>query len=507
MLSPDLFIITPFQRDQIVLTENCQEEPTVQNSEYSLLVLQTRLQPYFKRFFSSGKYNYDFFGLRDIPVQGKMISTILLFDSDQNPISLQAQENRTINAEIGQILMLHPTYFLFYSASMSNYPQAWLRTVLPVLQFTRTTYLLDETVTQEVSTITHDGNLYMDLSQDHFYLQTMSKLYTEFLETLDHYYHNGTIPQSELKSLQVKGDFIEFKGILGDQVLEDMADLSPVVFPVTDDRLQPEKRVEIPNNQVSRFILNFSEKNYEFDIFLDQVGVEFLVSLKGFFDADEVITKQLTPSYYEIVVKKRDAMIQSSLDIKQMFGYFYFTDHPLGLFVLDEMGLLHVSKVIYDDIFGKGGIFVPMVYLEDAVVKDVLFQDLENKKSWVDVFTFSDEILSHLKIFGLNVLGQIDEYLFVERNAYFTKRVIYRSLKEDHPNMLVKGPWDFEQMNPNLVLDIARQVSKEFNFQIEPELGPFSSLIIEGISVRNNSEWFDRVKEILEIKMQRPRQF
>jgi hypothetical protein len=514
MLSTDLFIITPFQRDQIVLTGSCQEEPIVSFSEYSILVLQSRLQPYFKRFFSDKKYNYDTFAFRDIPHQGKMVSTIMLFDPEQNPIQLEQDENRMINLEIAQITTLHPNYFLFYSEGLSNYPQAWLRTVLPVFQFTRTSYYIDEIVTQDVHTIYYDGKLYMDLSQDHLYLSTLDKLYIEFIETLRKYYETGTIPDLvEIKSqgvsanYQMPGDFIEFKGKLGDQVLEDMAELTEVEIPRADEILESERRITVPKDRVSKFILNFTEHNYEFDLFMDQVGVEFLVSLKNFFEADQVITTRITPSYYEIVVVKNNQAIQSSVDIKKMFGFIYFTDHPLGLLVLEEMGLLQVSKVIYDDVLGKGGLFVPMIHLEDAVQKDILLQDLDNKKSWVDVYVFSDQILSHLKKFGLNILYVINEYIFVERNSLFTKRVIYRSLNQEHPSMLIAGPWDFEVVPVSMVIDLANEIAKEMNMVQNIEQGPFSTLIVPGYSIDQNVEWLDQLRERYHLKTQSVRMF
>jgi hypothetical protein len=515
MLSTDLFIVTPFQRDQIILTESCQEEPLVPFSEYSILVLQSRLEPYFKRFFSNRKYKYDSFGFRDVPHQGKMITTIMIFDSEQNPIQLEQEENRMINLEIAQIVMLHPNYFLFYSEEISNYPQAWLRTVLPVFQFTRTSYYLDEMITQDVPTIYHDGNLYMDLSQDPGYWKTMDKLYSEFVETLSKYYYSGTIPdvmeitsQGVVANYQMPGDFIEFKGKLGDEVLEDMAELTKVKIPESDQVLLPEKRITVSKDRVSKFILNFSEKVYEFDLFMDQIGVEFLVSLKSFFQADQVITKRVTPSYYEIVVVGEDEqIIQSSLDIKEMFGFFYFTDHPLGLLVLDEMGLLNSSKVLYDDVFGKGGIFVPMVHLEDAVQKDILLQDLENKKSWVDVYSFSDEIYAHLKKFGLKILCSINEYLFVQRNSLLTQRVIYRSLIEEHPSMLIGGPWDFEQVSPSMVIELANEICKEMNMEGEIQQGPFSTLVVPVYSIKLNQEWFIRLRERYQLKISSVRMF
>jgi len=523
MLSTNMFIITPFYREQIVITGFYTEDPEIPFTSYSVYVFRTRLSSFLKKYFNvtgRKKYKYYNFVFFDIPSEGRMITTIQLIDVNDNKIQLTSQEIRDINQEISQMINLHPDYFLFFSDTDLPLSQPWLRLILPSFKFERTSYYPDDSSkTFEIDTIYNYGELYLDLSQDPNFYKTIDRLYANFIQSLYDYYFTGTIPQfveiisNDITNMErIRGEFIHFKDKLGDQVLEDLADIKNVTFPISDSMFVSEKK-PIQKDIASVFVLNFTSVDPEMNIFIDPIGVEFLVSLKKFLKADDIFIQEGADGYYEIELKKDDKFIQSNLNIKEMFGYFYFTDHPLGLLVAEDLGLLEDSKIIYDSlsqnsVTGRGGLFIPMIHMDEPVEKELLEIKLNNRKQYIDVYTKSPEIELLLNKFGLKIISNIDQYLFVEKNQFFTKRVVYRGLSEDPPNLLLSGSWSFDKINPSIVIDITKEFLKEKNLKDrEVREGPFSTIVVSMDNISLTKELLNYIEERLYLKYTPARKF
>jgi hypothetical protein len=513
MISSDLFIMTPFQKDQIDLASSkCQVEPDLPYSSYSVFVFRSRLEPFLNRYFEQThrkKYNYDSFVFRDIPFEGKMISTLILIDSNSQIISLTPQEIRDINLEISEMIILHPNYLLFIQDSLLKYPRTWIRTILPYLEFERTTYYPDDdSEVFKIPSIYQDGCIYLDLSLDPNYDTTLKKLYTDILEKLEEFYNKGTIPNEiEVNSNGVKvffiqpGDFLQFENKLGDQVLEDLAEMKDVSFDKSDNQLVINKK-NIDHSIATVFVLNFSLTDLNFDFLGNQVGVEFLVSLKRFLGADEIITNNKNPGFYEIMAKKDGKFMQSNLDIKEMFGYSYFTDDPLGLLVLDDMDLLDDSKAVYDTALGKGGIFVPIEKMGDVIQLDILHLLLSGKRKNYDCYTKSDDIELSLNRQGLKILMEIENYLFVEKDSLITKRIIYRGCLEKYPKILLSGTWRFDQISFATLNKLSKEIMDHLNYPedlIEQgiEQGPFDTIVFPSVSKEYTENFLNQLEEKL----------
>jgi hypothetical protein len=514
MLSTELFIITPFSKEQIdMASSSCIEEPMVPYSPYSVLVFNSRLEPFLKKYFENLKsYDYYTFVFRDIPYEGRMITTLILIDKNENEIELETQHIVNINLHISEINILHPNYLLFLSDENLKYPQSWVRTILPSFEFTRTIYYPDdEQEVVPIPSIYHNGSIYLDLSDDPNYNTTLKRLYIELINKIEKYYYEGTIPNqleiidpidNEKIFITNPSDFLQFPGKLGDEVIEDIAGLKEVIISEKDEKIESSFQIPKKSDEATVFILKLNEMN--FDLFLDQIGVEFLNSLKLFLEADEIITKKVNGSYYEIVLKKDNKFMESNLNIKEMFGYFYFTDHPLGLLVLDDFDLLDDSKILYDSILGKGGIFVPMEKLGNVISKEYLNVQLYNRKENFDSYYKSKQIQYSLNRLKLNTVNEINDYLFVEKTRWVSKRTVYRGTEEKYPLMLLKGNWDFNQTKASDIIKIAQN---ELGNDYPILEGPFSSLVVPCISLPEVKSFYENLNKKINEKYPRAKMF
>ena len=509
MLSTDMFIVTPFYREQIELTGNITEQPDIPFTSYAVYVFRTRLEAFMIEYFNNRKkYNYNTFVFKDIPSEGKMITTLEILDKNQNKIQLTKQEIIDINLEIAQITTLYPSYFLFFSDKEYIYPQAWLNTILPSFQFERTTYYPeDSSKTFKIPSIYDNGKLYLDLSQDLNFSSTVQKLYSTLNEQLDTYFYSGTIPEMiEISAAEIKrvpGKFIQFKDKTGEEVLDELAELPSVTIPKTDELFLSEVKVKSNKNETTVFVLNFTRTNPDMNIFIDPIGAEFLVSLRNFLKADDVLIQEHSQGYYEIELKQDGKFIQSNLNIKDMFGYFYFTDHPMGLLVAEDMQILEDSKIIYDSISGRGGLFIPMIHLDEPVEKDLMNIQLDNRMKHADVFTKTPEmelILTKLKV---NIISSIDNYFYVSKNDLITKRIVYRALQNYPPQILLTGPWNFEKVPSDIVIQFAKEFTKTDNIRE----GPFSTIIVPVESLPYTKELQKFLEEKLYIQYHPARKF
>jgi hypothetical protein len=268
---------------------------------------------------------------------------------------------------------------------------------------------------------------------------------------------------------------------MGDDILDTIAKLPPVDVPLSDEKLIPSFSGSTEEGYATVFVINFTKVDPGIDLTKTQIGTEFLVSLKNFLSADAVVSKEVSPGYYEVYVYKDGQYIESALNIKEMFGYQFFTHHPIGLLVAQDMGLLKYTKIIYDSYHNLGGVFVPMTYLGDVVEMELLNIQLYNRTRTVDAFTLSSnrieqQILKH----QLKVISKIGNYIFVEKSALITQRIIYKTIYEKNPEMLIVGEWDLVRMNPKVVIDIANELLREHNIVKKPNVreGPFSSLVV-----------------------------
>ena len=507
MLSTDMFIVTPFYREQIIITGVLTEQPEIPFTSYSVFCFRTRLESFLRTYLKS-LYNYNTFTFHDVPSQDKMITTLEMLDVNDIKLRLSTQEIRDINQEIGKITTLNPNYCLFFEKT-NEFPQAWLQTIIPSFQFERTEYYADDSSkTFVIPTKFENGKIYLDLSDDMNYLTTIKNLYADFMELLEKYFYSGTIPDMVEVSAdnfqRIPGKFVHFKDKTGEEVLDELAELEPLKIPVSDIEFISDVKIKNKNpNQSTVFVLNFTKTDPDMNIFIDPIGVEFLTSLKQFLRADDVFVQEVAPAYFEIELKKDGAFVQSNINIKEMFGYFYLTDHPMGLLVAEDMDLLEDSRIIYDSNSGKGGLFIPMIFLDEPIQKDLVKIQLENRIKTVDVYTKTPELELILKKLGLKIISSIDNYFYVEKTEWITKRVVYRAIKNYPPQTLIAGSWNFETMQPKVIIDFAN----EFIKSNEVEEGPFSTLKVPVNNLDNLKQLMKYLEEQIELKYHPTRKF
>lgn len=502
MLSKDLYIVTPFTRPQLAQTGNCMEYPDPKYTTYQIFVFESRIQPFLDQFFrNKPAYKYDHFVYIDIPFQGVMITTIQLRTKDANHIQIPKDMIREINHEISIMITLHPNYCLFYSDHSTYLSTPWVRALLPSFIFERDVYeFFKEPEKKLIPSVVQNGKIYLDLSDDINYEEVVQKLSSELNHTLEDFYKKGTLPEmlSEVSCIddfckiiddpalykRVPGEFLHHDGKLGDEIMDQLAGLTPIEIPPSDDQLisSYQKSISIEkSNNATVYVINFTKVDLNMNLTESQIGTEFLVSLKNFLEADAVISKEITPGYFEVYVNKGGKYLESSIQIKEMFGFQFLTHHPIGLLVAQDMGLLQYTKIIYDSYSNRGGVFVPMIYLGDVVELDLLKIQLTNRMKTVDAYTYSTKIEKAILKHQLNVVSKIDQYLFVEKSPVITKRVIYRSLEEKKPEMLIVGDWDFIQMNAESVIEIVNEILQQHKINAPKgtvRKGPFSSLIV-----------------------------
>jgi hypothetical protein len=500
-------IITPFSRDQLILTGKCTTNPPSQATPYQIMVFQSRMQDFLERYFEKTKVlEYDHFVYLDIPSRGKMITTIQLKDINDNPIPLSKDIIRDINLEISIMMNLNPSYLLFYSDKSTPVSRPWIRSILPSLIFEREVYeFFKEPQKKLIPSIVQNGSIYLDLSDDLDFNDTLQKLSSELNQKLLTYYDQGTLPEMLSQVVcadidrrrdqlcrivddpalyqRVPGVFLHYEGATGDEMLEEIAGLPDISIPEADNMLIPHQKSLTDQNMATVFVLNFTKVDPEMNITQDSVGTEFLVSLKKFLDADAVITKEISPGYVEIYIYKNGNYIESALNIKEMFGFQFLTHHPIGLLVAQDLGLINKTKIIYDSYQHKGGVFVPMVHLGDVVQLDLLKIQMTNRMKTVDAYLHTPSLEKRIKKYELKMIGRIDQYLFVEKSSLITKRNIYRSLQVKNAEQLIVGDWDFIRMSGHYIVDITNQLLKEHHIISNPNvrMGPFDSLIVPSL--------------------------
>lgn len=502
MLSTDIYIITPFTRDQMSMVGKCIDYVDPKYSPYQVFVFESRMQHFLERYFQKNpKYRYDHFVYLDVPSQGLMVTTIQLKDVNDEPIDIEKEIIRDINLEITNVTTLYPNYCLFYSDHSTKLSRPWIRALLPSFVFERTLYeFFKEPQNILIPSFVENGCVYLDLSDDINYEEVIQKLSSEINKTLESFFKMGTLPEmltnikceynkklpqnnlcriidDQVLYQRQPGQFVHYEDMDGEQVLDIIAGLPDVNIPntenITTDMLGSKEK-----GYATVYVVNFHSS--EINLTKDQIGTEFLTSLKKLLNADAIISKETNPGYFEIYVNKNGNYIESAVNIKEMFGYQFFTHNPIGLLVCQDMGLLSQTKIIYDAYNQIGGVFVPMIYLGDVLQIELLNIQLYNRIQNIDAYIYSSRLEKEILKNQLNIVTKIDKYLYVEKSALITKRIIYGSLEKRKPEMLIVGEWDLIKMNSEYITSIANQLLKEHNITKQPNVrvGPFSSLIV-----------------------------
>jgi hypothetical protein len=490
----ETYVVTPFSRNQISVSSVCVEYPNAPYTPYQVFAFESRIQHFLDNIFMvrGKKYKYDHFVYLDIPNQGKMITTMNFVDSDGNTIDLDPEIIRDINLEITNITILRPNYCLFYSDRSTKLFQPWVRSVIPSLIFERTVYeFFENPKTITIPKIVENGCIYLDLSDDVNYEEVIQNLSSNLNKTLEEFFEKGSLPlNQETSNVFVESENIYGQNINGEQAIERLSDLEDVPILMSDtfivSRVQSKEQGEGQESDEGQdlatvYVVNFSKVDPEMSLNLNQIGEEFLRSLKLFLNADAVISKEIDPGYYEIYIYKNGKYIESAINIKEMFGYQFLTHNPIGLLAAQDLRLLKDTKIIYDSYNNIGGVFIPLVHLGDAVQISEVEIQLKNRMENVDAYTLSNhriekEIIKH----QLKIISKIGEYIFVEKSPILTKRCIYRVLENKDAEMAIVGDWNFVEMKSEYIVDIANRILKDHKIVKDPKVreGEFSTLIV-----------------------------
>jgi hypothetical protein len=175
----------------------------------------------------------------------------------------------------------------------------------------------------------------------------------------------------------------------------------------------------------------------------------------------------------------------------------------MGLLVAEDMQILEDSKIIYDSISGRGGLFIPMIHLDEPVEKDLMNIQLDNRMKHADVFTKTPEMELILTKLNVNIISSIDNYFYVSKNDLITKRIVYRALQNYPPQILLTGPWNFEKVPSDIVIQFAKEFTKTDNNRESP----FSTIIVPVESLPYTKELQKFLEEKLYIQYHPARKF
>lgn len=495
-MTTDIYVITPFSRNQISLSSDCVEYPNAPYTPYQVFAFESRIQYFLETYFKRKNYMYDHFVYFDIPSQGKMITTMRFMDSEGNPLDLEPEMIRDINLEITNITILRPNYCLFYSDSSTKLFQPWVRSVIPSLIFERTVYeFFENPKIITVPKIVENGCIYLDLSEEVNYEEVIQNLSSNLNQTLEDLFKNGSLPLRECNRETCNGIFVESENMDGEQAIEKLVPgLKEVTVNLSDKVIQSKiiresieednigsEEDNIGSNLTTVYVINFSKVDPEMSLTLDQIGGEFLRSLKLFLNADAIISKEVDPGYNEIYIYRNGKYIESAINIKEMFGYQFLTHNPIGLLAAQDLRLLKDTKIIYDSYNNIGGVFIPLVHLGDVVQISQVEIQLKNRIQNVEAYTISNyqiekEIIKH----QLKIISKIDKYLFVEKSPILTKRSLYRAIENKGTEMLIVGDWNFVEMKSEYLVNIANEILRDNKIVKDPKVreGPFSTLIV-----------------------------
>jgi hypothetical protein len=421
----NLFAFTPFYREMIIMDSECKEEPTIPFSEYSVFVFNSILEPKLRK-------HIDFVSMvfNDIPHNGRMVSTIQLIDKNNDFIKLESEDIKLIQTYIDQIVKEESKFFLFSTIDSLNIFRPWLRTMFQYITFNRYN---DDMKLVDINKKSENGIIYLDLSDDPQFNKTTSKLYPEFIKNLYNLYYNGSIPNINGKTLDI------YNGYDGEKLFEIISNIDIPDYKLPSTRLSFLPDLSIKNT-IYEFVFNKNVTN-PFD---NEVGSIFLKNVKNFLEAD-VINVVNNNNKFQISMIRNNKIIESNINIKEFFGYNYFTDKILGLLVIKNMNLLSSIKLIEDAVSGKIGILVPIFENGELIVEANLNLLLDNYINRIDIYTENiDYVRNIANKFNLNIVGEVDindiTYLFIEKDNLITQRSILRS-ENGILNIFIDGNW------------------------------------------------------------------
>jgi hypothetical protein len=457
----DLFAISPFYREMIILDSYCKDEPDIPFSEYSVFVFNSLLEPKLRKHFE-----FVSMVLHDIPYDGKMVSTVRLVDKNNDFISLKTEDIKLIQKYINEIVKEDSSFFLFSTTESINIFRPWTRLIFPYMTFNR---FNEERNIIPISKKVENGKIYLDLSDDSQFDKTTSKLYPDFIKTIYDLYYNGMLPNG--KNLET------FSGYDGEQLFETISKKNGISIP----------NYTLPSNKLS-FSPDLSIKNtvYEFvfnkaitNPFDNEVGSVFLKNIRKFLEAD-IINLVNKGNKCEISMMKNNKFIESNINIKELFGYIYFTDKIVGLLVLQKLNLLSSVKLIEDDVSGKIGLFVPMFVNGEQLLESDLNLLLDNYSNRIDIYNEDIEYIKDIaNRFNLNIVGEVElndiTYLFIEKDNLVTQRSILRS--ENGVNIFIDGNWMDKDLQEEQIDEIIKKI---YNKDIIK--GPYSTYYLNFMS-------------------------
>lgn len=438
ILKNDIFAFTPFFRELIIMDSDCKTEPIIPFKEYSVFVFNSLLEPILRN-----KFDFVSMVFRDIPFNGKMVSTVQLLDTNGDFIKLSSDHINWIQNHINNIVKYDSKFFNFFNLNDCNIFRPWVRVIFPLMKLKR----MDNDQLVDIKSKLKNNFLLLDLSEDIDYFNTTMNLYPQINYNLESLFENGLIPKSSNSTLLKNIDdfsYIYENVYNGEETFEKLLsiqqelDLPSIVIPNQKLLLN-----EQSTNKYTVYKIYLGEtESYPFN---NIIGSYFLSSLKKFLDADQIVTLQ-KKDHYEISVWKNNELIESDVNINDFFGKMYFTDDVRGLLVLDKLNMMNIVSVIQDGVSKKKGLFLPIM-MDGEIIQEVdLISMLENYKSNVDVYDQNvDEIREKCFAFELDIIGEIFfdeiEYLFVNKDNLVTQRALLRSLGNPSVDLIIDGIW------------------------------------------------------------------
>lgn len=434
----DIFALTPFYRDMIVMDSDCIDEPIIPFKEYSVYVFNSLLEPILRK-----KFNFDSMVFRDIPFQGKMVSTIQLLDQNNNYIKLSSEEINWIQSHINNIVKHNSKFFNFYNFNDSHIFRPWVHVILPFIKLKRK----DEDDIIDINSKIKNNFILLDLSEDLDYLNTSMNLYPEINNILESMFNNGLIPKSSNTTLLKNVDNFSYfynGNLNGEESFEKLLSLQQEIdLPEID--IPSEKLICTSSSSDIFTVYKLFYSHVGTNPFNTYIGSALLYNLKKFLDADEIVTVDMK-DHFEISLWKNNNLIESNININDLYGKLYFTDDIRGLLVLKKLNMMDKLTIIEDTVSKKKGLFLPLMIFGEVTVSTDFVQLLENYKMNIDIYDeYIDEIKEICISFQLEILDEIffdeKEYIFVRKNNLISQRSVLRSLGLDYIEILIDGIW------------------------------------------------------------------
>jgi hypothetical protein len=319
--------------------------------------------------------------------------------------------------------------------------------MLPLLTFYRTLPAPDENTEVKVPSMVKGNDIYLNLSDDPLnYQQDTLHLFHLTKETLYNMYQSGSLPTSTNE--------LFVQSLLPEQWYEQSIDLPVTTLPPMQSPSLPPN----PNESYTDYVLDLSF-DPNFDFVHSMIGSKFILSLKNFLGADDIIVFNESNIYKFFPVDQNENSIRSKINIQELYGYLFMTSSPYGLLALQKLYDMDQMKTILDEYTGKLGFFLPIIMNGDVTTPIDLEKLQHNFEESYDVYENpSDQLKNKVERIGLSTQSlviKVDEvhtfeYLFVEKHAVYTQLSFLRSmdtpdlfvfLEEQEGEVIQKGPY------------------------------------------------------------------